>query len=1217
MPRLGRLLWVPALGSLLVVVSAARARAQDACIAEASRVAVTACPASPSAPSAQGSDAPTHVPPAHAPTPAPTVPPTGPGVELDPRSVSTDAELRARELLEREVVTLQRILERPPTAQHASYLARLADTQVELWTYWDHTARALDAPLFEARQPGATDDPAAIERRQHDAESAAAAARDGAIGTYAALVRDHPDAADLDHTLYSLAYLLEQAHQTDDALAIDLRLVRDFPASRYVPHAWLAFGEHAFATEDMEAAARFYERVLETPPEAPNPVYGYALYKLAWVHYDEEDFAGALRGFVRVLEHAAAHPDAHDAEALARQARHELVLPYARVGRPAQALAFFRRYASDDDQAIEMLEDLGELYESSGAWPEAVQVFHALMAERPASERLCHWQSRVTSDVISSRPKAEQVVEVHRLVDVMNAFASSHAGAEVAECRQTTASVIVELATAWHREAIGDDAQPGTRDRGTMRLARELYDLAIAELPDMERLEYPEIDRRDWPTLYRVTYFRAELLWRMEEFVACGPAFDAVVALDPAGEYAADAAYATVLCYDRVYQAEYLPRERERLADAPPAAPPPRGRRSRSAEPPHAVEGPQPARELTATESAMVRAFQRYLCTVSADGERATVQYRLGRVYYEARHFEEASVAFRAVALEHAESELGPIAANLHLDALNAIYRREGRESCVTSLRADVGPFRDLYCATPEASDTHTDLCPVLAELECEVLRLDAEALAHQGAHARAARSYVALARDHAACGRRDEMLWNAAIEYEAARLVGRAIQVRQALVEGIPGPLADRAVYLVGASYHALAIYGSAADWYERFAREHPDADGSACSEADRAGNLCAIAYVGLENAVFFRLGLGETDRAIEDAALYARSFGRSRPRETAEVVFSIGSVYEGRRDGPRLIAHYRAFLRDHARAAPPHLVLAAEVAMGRAELAGGRPDRAAPHFRAAVSAWEQGGEAAIASASGTEEEHALWLARARDSVSEARFALAEERFEAFRAIHFPRFTGQRTLAAVMRWSSGELGPWLTRRFAALHAAEEAYDEIAPLAIPEWQIAAAERVGEMYRTIVDDVRSAPVPAEIEDDDELYGIYATTLERVLDGSSAGADRAWDTPDDVVCTPTSTEPSCTGAPLRQATEHFRYCLTLATRVRWFDDRSAQCERELHAMDAATYPMAAELRGTPVFDEPALALPRPVELAPEAEEDGREATVVTREGEHGAT
>lgn len=1181
------------------------ARAQDAaCITPAARALVDACPSAAVAPTATHDEhAASHLAVAHRRSDAepPHVQAT-PGVDLDPRDAmaAPHVEGRRRELLEAEIRTLERILERPgSTSATAEYVARLADTYVELGADFTTRARTLDQEIFEAEHASPARDVASLRAEQRDAETHASAARDSAIRAYARLVSEFPDHPTLDQVLFSLAYALGEGHHFEQARQVYLRLVRDFPASRFVPHAWLSFAEYYFEQSDMPAARTFYERVLETPVES-NPVYGYARYKLAWTAYNQEDFQGALTEFARVLELVAQHPELRDGAALARQVRRELVLPYSRVGRPSQALAFFRRYAADAAQALEMLESLGELYEDTGQWPEAIQVYHQLMSEAPASDALCHWQSRVTSAVISSRPKADQVTEAHRLVDVMNTFArGSHPAEQVASCRQTTATILVELATAWHREAIGDGTQPGTNDRTTMRQASELYDLVTAELPDMAELEYPEIDRRDWPTLYRVSYFRAELLWRMEDYRHCGPAFDRVVELDASGPYTPDAAYGAVLCYERVYQDDYAPRERERVT----ASATPRARvrgRHRGAPAPDADAPPEPPRALTEVETGMVQAFARYLCTVPESDERATVQYRLARVYYEARHFEEASVAFRAVALEHPESELGPIAANLHLDALNALYRREGRASCVTVLREDVEPLDHLYCATPEAADAHADLCPILVGLRCDVLRLEAEALARAGDHTHAAPRYVAIARDHVACGRRDEMLWNAAIEYEAAHLVGRAIQVRQALVEGFPAsPLAHRAIYLLGASYHALAIYASAADWYERFAREHPEADESTCTDTERAAGTCAIAHLALENAVFFRVGLGDTERAIADATLYEQSYRRGRPRETADVVFSLGAIYERARDWAGVVTYDRAFLRDYGRVARADQVLQANVRIARAQLALDRADQAEPYLRAALSAWVHGGAEAIAATPGTDAEHALWLAHAREAVSEAEYDLAEERFAAFTAIHFPRYAGQRTLSSVMRWSSRELGPWLTRRFAALHDAEQAYDQIAALGVPEWEIAAATRVGEMYRRIVDDVRSAPVPEEIEDDDELYGIYVGTLERILNGSTAGADQQWDTADDVMCTPESSEPSCTGAPLRQATEHFRYCLTLATRVRWFDDHSAQCERELNAMDAAAYPMAAELRGTASYGHEAPTPPRAVDVEDETE------------------
>ena len=55
-------------------------------------------------------------------------------------------------------------------------------------------------------------------------------------------------------------------------------------------------------------------------------------------------------------------------------------------------------------------------------------------------------------------------------------------------------------------------------------------------------------------------YYYAELLWKMENWAECGPAFDKVVELDSKGEFTEDAAYASVLCYNKQYQQQFSAR---------------------------------------------------------------------------------------------------------------------------------------------------------------------------------------------------------------------------------------------------------------------------------------------------------------------------------------------------------------------------------------------------------------------------------------------------------------------------------------------------------------------------------------------------------------------------------------------------------------------------------------------------------------------------------
>lgn len=1115
--------------------------------------------------------------------------PTGPSIEIDAATARgrENVQARAEQLLQREIRILNRLVQntRQNNPQRPDILLRLAETQFEMQTALNQRVRSFDEPIFQAcrRQKNRTNCTQA-RQRQRQASQALNQARQASIRTYAILVNDHPDYPRMDEVLFSLAFGLEEIREHDRARQVYHRLIKGFPQSRFIPHAYLSFAEFYFNEGEMRAALQFYEKVTDFPPER-NPVYGYALYKSAWAHYNNENFRGALQSFVETVEFATANPEATDAANLARQSRRELVLPYAMVGTPTRALDFFRRYTTSEEQALEVLESLAELYYDTGQWGDTITVYHKLMSESPQSGKLCYWQSRVTNAVISSKPKDDQVRELRRMVDVYDAYIErgGHSPDEVQTCKSDTAGILAWLATSWHREAIGTEEQPGTNDRSTMALSTRLYRLLINRFPDMEELEFPNIAREDWPTVYKVSYYYAELLWKMEDWAQCGPAFDAVVELNPSGEYTSDAAYAAVLCYNSLYQQQYSSRERQtreqRERDGRR-----RGRRGRRQQEEEPEENQFARRDFTDLEQGMLNAFRRYVCFVDDSEDLPTIKYRQARIYYEANQYEEAAVLFKDIAYNHRDTELAEYAANLYLDSLNVLgsQREPNRPECLQEIESSIDPMQGFYCG-PGQADQHPDLCGVLTTLKCNVMRKTAEAFGNNDQHKRAAATYVRIFRRHQACAEEDgfamdEVLYNAAIHFEAARLLGRAIQVRNVLIDRYPdSEFAKRAIYLVGANFHALAFYEQAATYYERFASRFPGEDGSDCSDADREAGTCAIAHEALQNAVFFRIGLGDTDKAREDARLFERSYRRRLPRETSEVIYSIGTIYERAESWRELHRHFNSFTRQYRRDALPHQMLRAHVLIGRAAWEQDDKRAAGRAFRTAVGLWERAPSAINGLDNVDDAAKIGYLKEALDSAAEAMFYLAEEKYAEFRAINFPRYRGGRNLARVNAWAQSEFMEWIQAKQAALQAAEAEYNKIAaaqvtvregvpPLTSPPWLIAAAARIGQMYISIIDAVQRAPIPEEIENDPELFDIYVGAFDEPLE------------------------------PVRtQAVEKFEFCLTTATNVRWFNEYSRICETELNRLDPRRYPVADELRGRADYIRGSIGRPGPVELA----------------------
>jgi tetratricopeptide (TPR) repeat protein len=1122
----------------------------------------------------------------------------GPSIELDMATLRNKdkSEKKARDLLVREIAVTKRLIKntRVNDTRRADFLLRLAEGYFELVQVAQADVRKLDEPIHESctvkKDNGKCSQ---LTKQQKDLEKTLTDTREDNIKTLALLVKDHPEYKKMDEVLFALGFSLDEMKQFDRARQVYHRLIKGFPQSDYIPNAYLSFAEYYFQQGDMRAAQQFYQKVTEIPP-ARNKVYGYALYKQAWCHYNNEDFKASLQSFVDTIEFGTKNPEAANVENLVRQSRKELVMPYAQIGSPERALDFFKRYAKDDDQAFTMFESLGELYFDIGKWPDVIAVYHGLMSARPSDDKVCYWQTRVTNAIVSSKPKPQQLTEVERMIDLWETYdKGNHKEDGKKLCKQSAASVLIDLSTAWHREAIGTDTQPGTNDRGTMELASKLYRLLLKSFPDMESMQFPDIDKRDWPTEYKVAYYYAELLWKMENWGECGPAFDKVLEVNPQGEYTADAAYAAVLCYNKQYQQSYAGNEKsirgKAAEDKEKAGKGKKKGKEQSDDDKVAQFRPK---EFTATEQGMLNAFQRYVCFVPDSEDLPQIKYRRARIYYETNHFEEAALIFKDIAFNHKNTDLGVFAANLYMDSLNVLgsYSDPKRPSCYDDMNENIEPLYGLYCDSSEKHETNAELCNVLEQLRCDLLRKKAEALQSTKEFKQSASVYVSIFRKFRECGKLDEVLYNASINFEAARLLGRAIKVRKVLIEKYPeSEWSKRALYLIGANFHALAIYDTAADYYEQFATKYPNEDGKACTEAEKTAGTCAIAHEALQNAIFFRLGLGDEARAVEDAKTFEKNYSHKFARQTSQVKYSLGSIYERQQDWKKVVDHYTSYISQYKKTALPNELMQANVNVGRAYLSmldkdKGARQKADPYFKTAAKIWLEGAPEAIEKSDAPEDQKSRYLAFAKIAAAEALFNMANDDFEKFAAIGFPVFKstatgGHDSMAKkakmqeqFQKWMSEDFTKWMGEKAKALDVAQKNYEKITELKVPQWEIAAATRVGDMYLSFVNDFRDAPVPPSLQGDDELVDIYYQGLDE--------ASKPW---------------------VEKAKGAYEYCLITATKVRWFNDFMTRCEQELFKLDPRQYPRAAELRGSDSYTYSVMAKPSLIELSAGTEDE----------------
>ena len=1130
--------------------------------------------------------------------------PGGPSTEIDQYAIRDQRKKalkpRVRALLITEIQGLEQLFRTTPrrAADRVRIARRLAETYVEL----ENAARRDKTQAEIKKNRGETRKAKKIMR----------AARKKAIAYYDLIRRQYSSYKKLDEVLYYLAYEYEQADNLTKARKVYYELIQKTPNSKYIPSAYLAFGELFFGEAQSDAskfelAKQAYTEVIKYPPP-DNKMYGYAHYKLAYVNWNQEDFPRALTHFKKTINFGEQFPNLPNAGPLADAARRDLIPVYALSGRPEAAYGFFHKLSGDkgneNAKTFDMMNDLGQNYLDTGYYKEAIALYKDLM-RRDRGDRYCQYHAKITEATLAMKSGNKDLIKktLDEQVSVFKEFKDgSHKAESKTKCGNQTAALLAETAMAWHLEAVGSGGVRGTNDPKTMSMADYLYGQVVENFTqqDFAKFEFPRIAKEDWPTIYKIKYHRADLLYAQKKWDECGPAFDAVVAENPNSAEAPEAAFAAVLCYQNIYDEMHKGgKDRKGSGNMPGSK---GDKKKGDAE-------KYKEKEFSERQKGMITAFNRYICYIKpAKGDKegleqyVEVKYARARTYFEAQHWEEAALAFRDVALNHAEHEAGIFAAQLYLESINVLGDKlePPRPDCFDKMGEDVPQLIELYCTGARAA-ANEEQCAVLTRIQCDIDRLKAEnmvKIADKGGpgalrqYENAANAYLGLWRKYGKaaiekeeefkCEALDEVVYNACKAFQAGRLIAKAIQCRQILLNPKnrldESPLARKAVYEIGGNYQAIAVYEKAADWYEKFAREKPKRTAKESLEfwnekADEA----------LSDAVVLRLGLGHDTKALENAKLFKRYFGRRKPVKNAQISFAIASYYVEQEKWNDARNQLRRSMRLIDRHAAYDVQVQAHAMLARIYVKLNRDRNAVREYRKVQNLWKnpKKAQAKVFEDAKDEPESARIrrLGKALTAVGEAMFFFAEQKREkTVDPIEFPEYKSANykpTKKKLENMSSYEfqeemkkrkeqsekvkkhintkVKDWVEKKKKAIEEADKEYLKILklePTPPPRWVIAAGAAVGTMWAEFVKDFRRAPIPAWMKEDDELRGVYYQNL----DASSE--------------------------PIKQrAKAAFKTCLGLSVKHQYFDKYSRTCEEWLAENYKAEFHKVDEFRGSP--------------------------------------
>ncbi len=1032
--------------------------------------------------------------------------PTGP-------TVTAEQFLRIEELLgdvhNDQIAILKDLLANTPpadVADRADLLFRIAEMYAK--QYRLHHLRSVQAQI-------------AHEDGQVAAEQAKTALVD-AVKAYRALTEDdalrgYPK---LDTALFYYAFTLQTGgYKTESRKAFE-KLLTDYPRSKFVPEAHLAFGEAYYEANQLVDAEARYRQVIKFKSSS---VYRYALYKLGWVQLNQSKPQDALETFYQVAQLAHADPKSQ----LFRAAKHDFVRAYAEVGRADKAYPAFKRV--DADSGFDMLGMLGDLYLGQGKNDKAIYVYREMLHERPASPQACAWESNVARAMLTVGAPADRVHEVEELVRLYSAVKGRLPKTEAAECRETAGEMSGQLARMYHQEAVK------TKSAELAGYAERLYHAYLGAFGDAK--DFGETQ-----------YYSAELQWSRAE-----------LAPTVANWEAAARAFTTVSQDKRVQ-----PKLVQVAADAAML-----GWMKALAVDTHVKEVPfdesaydkvASPRPIPEREQRLLAAYDGYLGIIKdpVDSERIDVQFFKANLLRRYDHHAEALPIFLDILEHHRDHEAAEFSAQLLLDGYNRLQRYD-----------DLLALADKLAADPWTKQ-HEALSATVAKVHRQGIRKRAQA-AEQ--HARethelagfvtCANLYVGAYNEQIDAPDADELLYNGGVCYEEGKSMGAAKVVYENLAKLFPkSKLTARSIARLGNVYAQTAYYREAAEKLEEYATKY--------------GGM-KDAYDALSDAVNFRKGVGDDAKAIADTQTFIRMFGTARRAEAANASWSLVAIYEKEESPDAAIRQIRAYLASYAATDPAREVMAF-AKLGQALWQKACPvklvdgscvkverevsllhhvnakqcgdptkvkltvvPRDEATVRAAATAWNS----AIATYKDGMERGAVYY------VALAKLGLTEREFERYMAMAIPSnldFTPARAAASRKRFDT-----WLAAKRNVALSLVKGYSDVASLKDGATSIASASRLGQVFESFSGQLFRAEIPASIR-----TGPYAAEAsQNYCDAVTEAAD-----------------------PLEAtAIKYYELCLGTSTRLGWFSESSHVCERELGSLDSSHWPTAIELRRAP--------------------------------------
>lgn len=671
-----------------------------------------------------------------------------------------------------------------------------------------------------------------------------------AVQLYEWFQRDYPRDPKIGQALFFLGYNYFEMGDVQKGAAYYEQLTKGYPNSPFVGEAHFALAEYYFENEKWANAYKEYTYVIKNKKHR---LHTFALYKGAWCLFR----LGKVQQAMNYLEYIIKNGRSETGDRLASrktvnrtrlegEALRDIVIFYAEGGDPSNAANYFRSLVGKDMSPY--LERLAYQYSDRGSKDASREIFKLLIRQNPNSPKAFEYQYQIVQNYFYAKNTSQFKSELYGWINDYDSngswYAANKGNKELIEnsykLRETTLRnyVLQQHQTAQNSRASFSQTQ-----------AYEGYQLYLNKFPDSAMAG-------------DMHFYFGELLYDMGRYDEAAIQYKWVADNAPQNKFYSKSAQNLILAVERS-----IPSDQEmqkRVGNSTDPVP------------------------LEPKVDRFIKAGQWYVEKFPRSEKAVEIKFRIGRLYYQSNHFDQAIVHFREVAKQYPNTKYAEYSANLLLDIYNLRKDYAGLEKTGAELLAVPGIA---------SSKVGADIRNVVEKASFK----KGQDLETERKYADSAQVFDSFAKQNPRSPLAITAIFNAAINYERAGMNGPAITAYQGVINS-KDPSAEKlkpkSRRLVARLYQDSAQFEEAARLYRQAAQDDP--------RDPLAPNL-------IFNAAVLYEALGKTDDAIRAYTEFTRL--NKKHTDNMEAVFSMAQIHRKAGQNGAAITRYIEYVESGGR--------------------------------------------------------------------------------------------------------------------------------------------------------------------------------------------------------------------------------------------------------------------------------------------------------------